>query len=746
MIGNAMRFKLKKTLVGVAALSVLCPMASHADVTPGRWIFDGLGRSTRDGQGSTCVGAGGDTHAFDAPNCTQAQTESQQARQALAAEKKAAAEAAAATRAEARTRAQAALRSGQITGSVSRPDGARLIDGFGRDCVRDGSGIQLVGNCDPDPSVAAARAAVPVAAAAAPAAADVPVAPGSGLAPGSHGAYVTRSYGEVAGQELRDGFGRSCVKDGRWMPALATEECHPDLYSAWRNSQPAEVELARRVVSPPPEVKWPPEEPAPAPAPAPEAAAVAAAPEPSVTDNTLPVFPVTTYALPPDAGDADTLLADEEGEALADGDDDGAPLALLAGTDEDDTAADTLDEEDEDTVAAFDDDNDDDDDGDGNDDEMAAFGGDDVMRDDENMALAAAGDDDDYDDDADHDDGDEEDDLADASDSGAMEADDSLAVAALADTDDEPDDDDAVFADDEDDVTEASDSGVMEADDSGAVAALADTGDASDEDDAVFADDDEPVMAAEDPEDDTGYRVAEADLAPRIAGKAPEVVRSAAAPAPVAAPMAEAEQLADFPVTRYEYDASATTADTGTSALAAAPEEQEPLADTPAEPAPTAKVSPPEDTPAVAAATAQPAEPKASAEVASPEVACPPVTIQLEGARFDFDKWVLRPQAKEKLDDVAAKLKSHQCEAIDIIGHTDRIGTAKYNQRLSERRANAARDYLIKHHGIEADRVTATGKGESELITQASDCRGKRKKALIACYGPDRRIEVKVRK
>lgn len=705
MIGNAMRFKLKKTLVGVAALSVLCPMASHADVTPGRWIFDGLGRSTRDGQGSTCVGAGGDTHAFDAVNCSQSASELKSARDAEIAAKKAVAEAKAAAKAEAHSTARTALPGGQIDGHVSRSTGTRLLDGFGRDCIRDGSGLTPSSpNCSPAPSTPAPRAPAPVVEAA-------PVEPGSSLAAGSRGAYV----GHSAGTEIRDGYGRSCIKDGRWHPGLANEECDPGLFSAWRSSQPAPIELAKRVKSAPPEVKWPPEQPAPAPAPAPapEPTAMAAAPtESSVVDNSLPVFPVTTYALPTDAesDDVDALAADDDDEmdeALADGtdaaDDDDTGVAMLADPDDADATEDeapvaALDEDDDDTVAAFADDDDDDDD---DSDETAASGGDDIMRDDENMAFAALGDVDDEDDDDAGRDDDDEDDLADVSETGVDEADDSLALAALADTD----------------------------------------GDGEPDDEALL-EDDEPVMADDDTEDDTGSRVADSDLAPRIASRPPEAARLAPAAVVAKAP----EGPAEFPVTKYEYDASAATADTGASALAAAPEEQEPLADGPAEPAATASVAPPQDTPAVAAATAVPAEPKAAAEVASPEVACPPVTIQLEGARFDFDKWVLRPQAKEKLDDVAAKLKSHQCEAIEIIGHTDRIGTAKYNQRLSERRANAARDYLIKHHGIEADRVTASGKGESELITKASDCRGKRKKALIACYGPDRRIEVKVRK
>jgi outer membrane protein OmpA-like peptidoglycan-associated protein len=337
----------------------------------------------------------------------------------------------------------------------------------------------------------------------------------------------------------------------------------------------------------------------------------------------------------------------------------------------------------------------------------------------------------------------------------------------------------------------------LQDDESVALAELAGDGNASDD----TPDDGEPDLLAADEtddgesdlfaEDEASSGVADSSLAPRIRQAPPEVARSSQTVVVAAAPAA-AQSPAEFPVTKYEYDpnsgsGSITTSDAAASAALAATAEDAPaLADTDGEPVSAAvavadqeytdiprpgdmlaasdrelptdakpeplppltdpsDLAPPKDTPKVDGGGAKPAEPKPVAAAHSPEVSCPPTTIQLEPGRFDFDKWVLRPQAKEKLDAVAAKLKDNRCEAVNIIGHTDRIGSNKYNQRLSERRANAAKDYLVKKHGIAENLITAIGKGESELITKAADCKGKRKKALIACYGPDRRVEVTVR-
>ncbi|MBI3045017.1 MAG: OmpA family protein [Betaproteobacteria bacterium] len=112
-------------------------------------------------------------------------------------------------------------------------------------------------------------------------------------------------------------------------------------------------------------------------------------------------------------------------------------------------------------------------------------------------------------------------------------------------------------------------------------------------------------------------------------------------------------------------------------------------------------------------------------------------------ALFDFDRSVLKPKGKAMLDDFAQTLRGAKHEVILATGHTDRIGTAAYNQKLSERRAEAVKDYLVSK-GIEANRIHAEGKGETEPITKPGDCKGIRSKKLIACLQPDRRVEVEV--
>ena len=95
------------------------------------------------------------------------------------------------------------------------------------------------------------------------------------------------------------------------------------------------------------------------------------------------------------------------------------------------------------------------------------------------------------------------------------------------------------------------------------------------------------------------------------------------------------------------------------------------------------------------------------------------------------------------LDDFARQLSGAQYEAIFVTGHTDRLGTAKYNQKLSERRAHAVRNYLMRN-GIPASRIRAAGKGETQPVTRPGDCKGPRSARLIACLQPDRRVHVEV--
>lgn len=112
---------------------------------------------------------------------------------------------------------------------------------------------------------------------------------------------------------------------------------------------------------------------------------------------------------------------------------------------------------------------------------------------------------------------------------------------------------------------------------------------------------------------------------------------------------------------------------------------------------------------------------------------------------FDFDKASVKPGGKQELDKFSAELKGTQFDVINVTGHTDRIGSHAYNQKLSERRAEAVKDYLVTSAGVAADKIVTKGVDGAEPVTKPGDCKGtKATKALIACLQPDRRVEVEV--
>jgi outer membrane protein OmpA-like peptidoglycan-associated protein len=116
-------------------------------------------------------------------------------------------------------------------------------------------------------------------------------------------------------------------------------------------------------------------------------------------------------------------------------------------------------------------------------------------------------------------------------------------------------------------------------------------------------------------------------------------------------------------------------------------------------------------------------------------------------ALFDFDKAVLRPEGKVRLDDIAAIGREINLEIGIAVGHTDRLGSEAYNQRLSEQRAAAVKQYLVSK-GIKADRVFAEGRGKREPVTGDAcnnmGAENSRNKELIECLQPDRRVEVEL--
>jgi OOP family OmpA-OmpF porin len=127
------------------------------------------------------------------------------------------------------------------------------------------------------------------------------------------------------------------------------------------------------------------------------------------------------------------------------------------------------------------------------------------------------------------------------------------------------------------------------------------------------------------------------------------------------------------------------------------------------------------------AAPAAPVAPAAPAAVASK------VTYSAD-AFFDFDKSNLKPEGKAKLDDLAGKVKDINLEVIIAVGHTDSVGKDAYNQKLSVRRAEAVKAYLVSK-GIEKNRVYTEGKGEKQPVADNKTAAGRAK---------NRRVEIEV--
>ena len=152
----------------------------------------------------------------------------------------------------------------------------------------------------------------------------------------------------------------------------------------------------------------------------------------------------------------------------------------------------------------------------------------------------------------------------------------------------------------------------------------------------------------------------------------------------------------------------------------------------PAAPAPmAAPMAPPAPAPAPAPSAAAPVV------VAPVVVPAAPVSEKVTFAAdafFDFDKSVLKPEAKAKLDDLVAKTSAVALEVIIAVGHTDSVGTDGYNQKLSVHRSEAVKAYLVSK-GIEKNRVYTEGKGEKQPVADNKTAEGRAK---------NRRVEIEV--
>ncbi|MGZ5194442.1 MAG: outer membrane protein OmpA [Ramlibacter sp.] len=140
-------------------------------------------------------------------------------------------------------------------------------------------------------------------------------------------------------------------------------------------------------------------------------------------------------------------------------------------------------------------------------------------------------------------------------------------------------------------------------------------------------------------------------------------------------------------------------------------------------PPPAAPVAAPAPAPAAAPAPAPAPQPPAATKV-----------TYAADAFFDFDKAVLKPEGKAKLDDLVGKVQGINLEVIIAVGHTDSVGTDAYNQKLSVRRAEAVKAYLVSK-GIEKNRVYTEGKGEKQPVADNKTAEGRAK---------NRRVEIEV--
>jgi OOP family OmpA-OmpF porin len=150
-----------------------------------------------------------------------------------------------------------------------------------------------------------------------------------------------------------------------------------------------------------------------------------------------------------------------------------------------------------------------------------------------------------------------------------------------------------------------------------------------------------------------------------------------------------------------------------------APAAAKPAAPAPARPADAPKPAAPAPGKPAPAAPAKPA----------PSSVRQAVVIQAD-ALFDFDKSVLRPDGRKSIDDAMAKIGGVDLEMVIATGHTDSVGTDAYNQRLSERRAAAVKDYLVSK-GVPAAKITTIGKGESQPVATNKTAEGRQKNRRV---------------
>lgn len=126
-----------------------------------------------------------------------------------------------------------------------------------------------------------------------------------------------------------------------------------------------------------------------------------------------------------------------------------------------------------------------------------------------------------------------------------------------------------------------------------------------------------------------------------------------------------------------------------------------------------------------------PAKPEIPAKVAETAAEGKGVTVQAD-VLFDFNKWKLSSHGKKALDVIAVKIKGTEgVVSIRIEGHTDNIGSASYNKKLSYKRANSLKEYLVRRHGVDPDIFVVKGYGEEKPVASNKTANGRRKNRRV---------------
>ena len=691
-----MKFTVKRSLIGMAAMSLLAPVASHADMTKGQWIGDGFNRIAKDGRGSTCVSSGGADHAFDAPQCAEAAKEAADAAAAETAARKAAKAEAAAAAAAARedalfaTEPGSALKPGDPGPYVSSGNGNMVRDGYGSNCVKDGGWDISLATEECDPELFNRYRARQQ--------------PQSELAPRQMSAPPEAARAEPAAQSAA-AISSIPESDLRAAPSIYRQEADRAVVFAPFVAPSGADDLYDTTADAKPEVL-------------PEDTEVTPDQMLSDADRTLPGESGSTAiiaAVPMRSDDEadetdDTPLADSsdaeevtpemmmsDADRQLDNGDDGfmafVPVPIADEVDDKAKPEDPIDAEETTPDMIM---SDADRQLDNGDDGFMAF-----------VPVPIA---------------DEVDDKAKPED--PIDAEETTPDMIMSDADRQLDNGDDGFmafvpvpiADEVDDKAKPEDPVDAEETTPDMIMSDADRQlDNGDDGFMAFA-----PIPVEDEENDQPKRDDDAEAEETT----PDMMLSEA----------------DRTLPEDEQPAPGVAVLTDTSPGVAPPPEKpvvtQPIVDNNLPEFPITNNAATEAPAAAAAPVAQPEK----APVEKPKSL--PVTINVkEDGLFDFDRADLRSEVVIKLDGVADMLDEAKYDAINIIGYADPIGTADYNQLLSMRRAEAAKKYLVRK-GIDPSRINTSGKGENDLIVTREDCAGQRKEALIECLQPNRRVVV----